>query len=273
MNVSICKFVKPKQQADDVINTLHFVYEKNPIKSGILHSDPMYRFHIVATGTGTLQTIHGSHVLKPGDVVITFPSMQYSFDFREDFTYMFISFLGVRGSKIMDKLSITKQNCIFHNYDVILPIWKQYLELADEETTEYLAESALLYAFAVLSSRLHFPEKETTTTQSVLEVKKYIDEFYHNAELNTEVLGRKFGYNPRYLSALFQRETGISISKYINSLRIQNACSLLEHGIKSIRDVAALCGYTDPLYFSKVFKKEMHVSPRIFISQQTLKQE
>ena len=45
-------------------------------------------------------------------------------------------------------------------------------------------------------------------------------------------------------------------------MRIKYAVSLLEHGIDSVKNVAFLSGFSDPLYFSNVFKKVVGVSPK-----------
>ena len=54
---------------------------------------------------------------------------------------------------------------------------------------------------------------------------------------------------------------GISPAQYILSLRIMNAQNLLERGVYNIREVAEVVGYENPLYFSRVFKKEVGMSP------------
>ena len=49
------------------------------------------------------------------------------------------------------------------------------------------------------------------------------------------------------------------------SIRIQNACALADSDISCVKDIAYLCGFSDPLYFSKAFKKYVGQSPKEFI--------
>ena len=42
----------------------------------------------------------------------------------------------------------------------------------------------------------------------------------------------------------------------------EGVVTLFDHGIDSVKNVAFLCGYTDPLYFSNVFKKQIGMSPK-----------
>ena len=53
----------------------------------------------------------------------------------------------------------------------------------------------------------------------------------------------------------------ISPAQYILSLRMVNAQSLLENTEYNIGEIAEIVGYDNPLYFSRVFKKEYGVSP------------
>ena len=64
----------------------------------------------------------------------------------------------------------------------------------------------------------------------------------------------------------------MGIAKYLNTIRIQQACMLMEQGVTSIRDLALSCGFKDPLYFSKVFKGKMKVSPKSYIGGLSLEE-
>ena len=58
-----------------------------------------------------------------------------------------------------------------------------------------------------------------------------------------------------YLSTLFKSELGMTFKEYLNLVRIQNACELLKKRNCSVSETAELVGYSNPYYFSKVFKK------------------
>ena len=59
---------------------------------------------------------------------------------------------------------------------------------------------------------------------------------------------------------------GVSYSEYLRTLRIKYAVSLFDHGIDSVKNVALLSGFADPLYFSTVFKKYTGLSPKEYKS-------
>ncbi len=110
---------------------------------------------------------------------------------------------------------------------------------------------------------------------SLLErVKMYILQHYGMEKLSLKELARVFRLSPYYLSHLFKSSEGISIGKFIKDLRITRAKELLESGNTSVTDIALEVGYSDPAYFSKIFKKEIGLSPSQYrrkIKQNTTK--
>ena len=61
---------------------------------------------------------------------------------------------------------------------------------------------------------------------------------------------------------LFKKHLGVSPIDYLNSYRLSIASELLLAGEFGIAEVGAAVGIRDPLYFSKIFKKNYHLSPR-----------
>lgn len=64
-----------------------------------------------------------------------------------------------------------------------------------------------------------------------------------------------------YLSFLFKRETGYTLTHYIDKLRMDNAKELMVMTSKSVKEISFLVGYTDQNYFSRIFKKHEGISP------------
>jgi len=52
-----------------------------------------------------------------------------------------------------------------------------------------------------------------------------------------------------------------NFSSYLNIVRCRHACRLMEQKFTSMQDIAHLCGYNDPMYFFRVFKGKMGISP------------
>ena len=83
----------------------------------------------------------------------------------------------------------------------------------------------------------------------------------YSQELNATVLGNYANMTYANLSRLFKKEMGITIGKYISSMRCMEAGLLLRKSHYSIQEIAAYVGYLDNNYFAKVFKKETGYLP------------
>ena len=106
------------------------------------------------------------------------------------------------------------------------------------------------------SSNINFPieDKRIRTIKNfiLLNITKKID---------IETLASIINLHPIYFSAFFKKHTGMSPVDYIQKLRIHTAESLLLTGKYNITEVASLCGFDDPFYFSRLFKKLMGIPP------------
>jgi AraC-like DNA-binding protein len=71
----------------------------------------------------------------------------------------------------------------------------------------------------------------------------------------------------------FKEHTGMTPMQYILSLRVSNAQTLLETTNYTITEIAAIVGYDNPLYFSRIFKKQLGVSPQQYRSQREKQQD
>ena len=71
----------------------------------------------------------------------------------------------------------------------------------------------------------------------------------------------------------FREYTGSTPTQYILSLRISNAQSLLENTSCNITEIAEIVGYDNPLYFSRLFKKQSGMSPSAFRRQLRISDE
>ena len=85
-----------------------------------------------------------------------------------------------------------------------------------------------------------------------------------SAPLSLSYLADELNINSSYLSSLFKKETGITVTTYIIRQRINYAKHLLTNTRLQIQTVAQHCGLGDVHYFSKLFKKETGLTPREF---------
>ena len=83
-----------------------------------------------------------------------------------------------------------------------------------------------------------------------------------SADLSLTAMANMLQINASYLSALFKKETGVTLTEYVNKKRIDHAILLLNSSDAQIQTIAQHCGITDVNYFTKLFKKQVGKTPK-----------
>lgn len=83
-----------------------------------------------------------------------------------------------------------------------------------------------------------------------------------SANLTLTSLAKAQGVSAGYLSTVFHKETGKTVSEYIRERRIKHATHLLSTTHLQIQTIALHCGIMDVQYFSKIFKKQTGKTPK-----------
>ena len=131
-----------------------------------------------------------------------------------------------------------------------------------EENLDLTGESLLLFTFSRLYSG---SSADRGLIGKIIEIT---EDNFTDSELSITSLSKTLSYHPKYLSHLFKTKTGVGYSEYLRSLRIRYATTLFDHGLDSVKSVALLSGFSDPLYFSTVFKKSTGLSPKEYKEKQ-----
>lgn len=265
MDKNICRFTSSRS-SNDRIHIINYVLETKPQTNQGLKLVSSYRVHLVVSGEATIVFSNGSHQLRKGDLFFGIPYVPYAIESGEDFEYIYISFLGSRANEIMEFLKNKNKNIIFHDMDALIPMWQEGL-LVNQEIFALRSESVLLYSLSFLGDTLYCQEdNQRTNSEPARIIKKYLDDHFAEPDLSLNKVGAACSYNPKYVSTVFKNEYKIGFSEYLNTVRIQHAYVLIEQGFTSIKNIAAHCGFQDPMYFSKVFRTKIGISPREYIA-------
>lgn len=101
-----------------------------------------------------------------------------------------------------------------------------------------------------------------------IHVVKCIDYIHDNLHTRITIrdLAELTGLNPSYLSRLFKKETGSSVTDYIRSLKIDAAKNMLIYSDFSPSQIASILAFPDQSYFTEVFHRFVGVSPKKYQS-------
>ena len=258
----ICNFIPPKKY-DDIINYYHFVHETNikRHKQPFIHSN--YYAILVFKGSADLIIGNTTTPIKRGSLFFIYPNHSYSIKNYKDFSYMYISFNGVGALPLLNNFNISNKNYIFENFDNVIEFWITSIRRINITNANTLTESVLMYTLSFIS-----PDSNSSSnvqTDKFASILNYINYNYASRDISIKKVAEIFFYNEKYISSLFAKKTGVKFTDYINNLRIEYATRLIRNGEVNISNISYKCGYSDPFYFSKVFKKITSKSPTEYI--------
>lgn len=95
---------------------------------------------------------------------------------------------------------------------------------------------------------------------NILQSQKYIDSNYAR-DISLSMVSEAVGLSETYLSKLFVKETGETFIQYLTRKRITKACEMLRLNTLKVYEIAEKVGYENTEHFSRVFKKNLGVSP------------
>lgn len=140
----------------------------------------------------------------------------------------------------------------FHSRQDYLPTLMALIDL--EDLKKWFVEKIMDACRNILGKR---EEK----SKSIIEMSKdYIKENF-NKDISLDEVSRAVNISPYYFSKIFKEGTGENFIEYLTAIRIEKAKELLNTTEFSMKEICTMCGYSDPNYFSRSFKKNVGVTP------------
>ena len=110
-------------------------------------------------------------------------------------------------------------------------------------------------------------ERKPTVSSYIQEemeyARRYFNEHY-NEPINIEEYAQSRGMSVSWFLRNFKQITTMSPMQYILSIRMNNAVTLLETTDYNVTEISAIIGYDNPLYFSRIFRKQVGMAPSDF---------
>ncbi|ULL14998.1 AraC family transcriptional regulator [Paenibacillus sp. H1-7] len=145
------------------------------------------------------------------------------------------------------------------------PLWMDTIIACEtiqemQEELQRLLQTVCTAAAAKVESNLS-KDRAESLRKLISEVTQYIQECYHDSNLNVNTIGERFQLKASYLSKMFKNMTGEGLPDFINSLRIHEAKTLIKHKQISITEAAKMVGFNEVATFIRVFKKYEGITP------------
>lgn len=131
-----------------------------------------------------------------------------------------------------------------------------YEKILKGESWDDIHQSILEYIFYCFDVDSNVMSERTYTEMAVDIINKY---YYEDISLQS--VAGQINVNPSYLSRIFKQEKGENFISYLTRIRIERAKLYLKSGKLRVYEIADKVGYHNHTYFSKIFKKNVGVSP------------
>lgn len=134
-----------------------------------------------------------------------------------------------------------------------LPVLNKQLRLQPEALLDYISEQARIFSG-------NFGSPQTQCIDLACRIEEEIRTHYAE-QISLSSIAAKLFRNPSYIARVFKERYQVSVVHYIIQVRIEHAKVLLKTTDHRISRVASMVGYGDEKYFSRVFKREVGLSP------------
>lgn len=236
---------------------------------------PDYQIIYITKGLGSF-TIDGTSIeLTQGQLILYPPGspQMYHYLASKQTAYYWMHFVGVKNHLELEPLFAKGPKII--DIGVQPPICDAFEAIISEfiNREQYYTQISNHYLYTLLLTILRHHQKSqikhSTIETNIHETANYMRNHY--AKKNSLQVYADYSHLSisRFITN-FQSVFNQSPMKYLKKIRLENAAWLLLNTSQPISDIAISIGYDDPLYFSRAFKKEYHISPTAYRKLNTI---
>lgn len=235
-----------------------------------------FLLHFIKEGCGVVQANDVEYKVGKGSIFAIYPHQitYYESSQEEPWEYYWIGFSGKLAPEIMNRIGFENDRAIavrIHQPEQVFRCLESARALIAQQA---MIDENLLAIIARCLDTLHIvshvrqdaisPEKRDVPGHLGRESTRTLLSIINSSlsqHISVQELADKLNMNRTYMSDLFRRDVGKSIREYIADARMGKAVILLQEPDRSISSIAYKCGYEDPLYFSRAFRKRYGMSP------------
>jgi len=201
---------------------------------------------------------------QKGDLLLLRPGIPLKYNFHTNSIHYYIHFSGTSAYTLLSECSLY--------YSGKYPVGKFQEFVTTVNTlcstllqrniyTEYSANSSFILLLGQICAKITNIDTQSMSTREVLvpAIQAMMAEFHLNHPLS--YYANLCSMSPSYFKHLFVTFTDITPLNYIISLRLNHAIELMNNTNKSIKEIAENVGYSDSLYFGRLFKKKFGITP------------
>ena len=241
-------------------------------KAVCLGKRDFHLFHYVLLGKGTLLINNKEFRLSKGNIFFI-PAHADAFyypDKDDPWMYEWVGFTGTKVDSYLEALNLSI------DHPVIVDKNKSYRPFFNSIVRRYVnngySDISSLGALYQLFGEMIYEKEGSQTMSKTLVTVQLAKDFIRNnyrTDITIEDIAKNSNVTPNYLSAIFQKEEGMTTKRYLTKIRMTQAMSMLQGGKMKVKDVSEAVGYPNQLHFSNEFKKYFGKSPISYLNSKT----
>lgn len=138
-----------------------------------------------------------------------------------------------------------------------------YIQKMDLLESEDDVKDLVYDMFSFYTNYMANLDRNKVISKKIAEVVEYI-RYHLNEKIRLKDLADKVNLNPNYLSVLFKKEMGMTVSEYIMEQRITAAQNMLKYSDFSYSEISAILAFASQSHFISVFSKKTGMTPKEF---------
>lgn len=206
-------------------------------------------------------------VVNAGNFILYHPFefQKYEFFGKDQTEVFWIHFLCNKTADIFSKYQLDyNANIIASGTSKVYSMLFDQIIQSISSKDEFSADETSLLLHSIIIKLARYNQLLQNNSQKlpddILNLTIYLQEHYQENIMIDELIQSK-GDSISSFYRKFKTYTKVSPLQYLINLRLSNASKLLESTQYSVAEIAALVGYENPLYFSRIFHKHMGISP------------
>lgn len=168
-------------------------------------------------------------------------------------------------------LKVTLVLSAFDEYNLIRNCFKLNIDdyLLKSNYDESSIVSLMLKLIKAKEENDHKNENKISYSFEILQILDYLNKNYHKS-ITLKSISESINYSESYISHIFSKEVGLTITEYLTKIRVENAAALLENTSLKIYEISSKVGFQTVEHFSRSFKKCIGVSPKQYKSNSAI---
>ncbi len=232
--------------------------------------NPDYELMIGARGTLFLTFEEGKKVtLQPGEMLLIEPNRPFcGARDSESVSFYWLHFAAEDLSK-KATTNLQGWQLPFYTRDLLLDnelVLLQQMQLIKQANypDRRLLDAYCYTLLLSISEKFKNRDQATNDKHFLIDYVKQFLRLNYQQPLTVAQIANYFGYNKAYLSNLFSKEAGLTLSQYLNGIRLEAARQQLLTTNDPIQMIAFENGFTDEKYFSRLFSRRYSLAPRTY---------